>query len=78
MTVYTYSQARQRFSSLLNRARKEGKVLIRRRDGLLFSLTPEKISRSPLDVKSTNTKASTKDIIESIRESRRKNTPTMS
>lgn len=72
MTVYTYSQARQQFSSLLDRARKEGKVLIKRRDGLLFSLRPENVQKSPLDIAATKTKASTKDIIESIRESRRK------
>jgi len=72
MTVYTYSQARQKFASLLNRARKDRKVLIKRRDGLIFSLTPEKIRKSPLNIKATKTKATTKDILQSLRESRKR------
>ena len=38
MKLYTYSDARQQFSKVLDTAKKEGKVLIRRRDGSLFSL----------------------------------------
>jgi len=71
MTVYTYSQARQRFASLLNKAQEEGKVFIRRKDGALFSLKPEKENRSPLDVESVETGISTQEILEAIRESRR-------
>ena len=33
MREYTFSRARQEFSSLLDLARREGGVLIRRRDG---------------------------------------------
>ena len=72
MTVYTYSQARQNFSSLLNKARKDGKVLIKRRDGVLFSVCPEKTIKSPLNIKAVKTKVSTREIIQSIRESRKK------
>ncbi|HEX2959389.1 MAG TPA: hypothetical protein VHO70_21320 [Chitinispirillaceae bacterium] len=71
MTVYTFIEARKKFASLLTQARKEGKVLIRRKDGSLFSLTPEKESSSPLDVKGIKTKASTEDILAAVRESRR-------
>lgn len=72
MTVFTYSEARQKFASLLNKADKEGKVLIRRRDGSLFSVTPEKESKSPLDVKGIKTIATTGDILSAISESRKK------
>lgn len=72
MTVFTYSEARQNFASLLNKAGEEGKVFIRRRDGSLFSVTPEKESKSPLDVKCIKSSATTKDILAAIRESREK------
>jgi antitoxin (DNA-binding transcriptional repressor) of toxin-antitoxin stability system len=71
MTIFTYSQARQNFSALLTKARREGSVQIRRRDGTVFSLSPlKKPHRSPLDVKGIRTRAKTKDIIAAIRESR--------
>ncbi len=50
MKTYTYSEARQQLASLLDRARREGRVQIRRRDGQLFVLLPAKPDRSPLDV----------------------------
>ena len=70
MTVYTYSEARQKFASLLKKAGEEGKVLIRKRDGTLFSVTPEKKPKSPLDIKGIKTKATTEDILLAIHESR--------
>jgi PHD/YefM family antitoxin component YafN of YafNO toxin-antitoxin module len=36
MRVYTFSEARQNFASLLEKAEKEGVVLIKRKDGSLF------------------------------------------
>jgi len=50
MKVYTYSEARQRFASLLEQSRREGQVQIRRRDGQLFVLQPAAGAGSPLDV----------------------------
>jgi antitoxin Phd len=73
MKVYTYSQARQRLASLLNQARREGEVRIRRRDGQDFILQPAaevRGSQSPLDVPGVTVPATTKDILEAIRESR--------
>lgn len=71
MTVFTYSQARQKLSSLLDIARREGEVQIRRNDGTLFSLSPLTTSKkSPLDVTGLKTKATTGDILLAIRESR--------
>jgi antitoxin Phd len=50
MKTYTYSEARQKLAELLNRARHEGRIQIRRRDGQVFVLQPLETTRSPLDV----------------------------
>ena len=50
MRVYTYSEARQKLATVLEQAENTGKVLICRKDGKTFALTPEKIAVSPLDV----------------------------
>ena len=69
MKVYTYSQARQRLSELLDTARNE-EVLIRRKGGDSFSVRFTKESASPFDVPAVKTKATTDDILAAIRESR--------
>lgn len=71
MNVYTYSDARQKLSSVLNSAKRSGKVLIKRKDGSTFSLSPELQSESPLDIKGIKTDITTKEIVSFIRESRR-------
>ena len=71
MKEYTYSEARQRLASLLDRAQKEGAVRIRKRDGSKFILQPEKQSRSPLSVPSLKLSIGRDEIIEIIRSSRR-------
>ena len=48
----------------------EGKVLIRRRDGSLFSLVPEKKSTSPFDVPGIKTNVSTQQIVDTLRTER--------
>ncbi|MDY6832020.1 MAG: type II toxin-antitoxin system prevent-host-death family antitoxin [Thermodesulfobacteriota bacterium] len=69
MKVYTYSEARQRFSEVLNIARTE-EVIIKRKGGESFSITFKKNDKSPFDVPGINTRATTKDILEAIKESR--------
>jgi len=70
MKVFTYSEARQNLSKLLNIAQKE-EVEIRRRDGSAFSLISKKEKRkSPFDVRGIKTKATTKGILSAVRESR--------
>jgi hypothetical protein len=68
MTVYTYSQARQNFATVLNKARDEGEVLIKRKDGQFFVLKPEMVKKSPLDVKGIAPFLNTKELIDIIRE----------
>jgi hypothetical protein len=70
MRVFTYSKARQNFSSLLNTARREGGVLIKRRDGSVYTLSPATVKTSPLDVRSIKTRVTTAQILEAVRESR--------
>jgi prevent-host-death family protein len=41
MQVYSYSEARQKLSSVLDKAESTGKVIIRRKDGRTFALIPE-------------------------------------
>jgi Phd_YefM. len=70
MKVYTYSQARQNLSELLKIAKKE-EVLIKQRDGAVFSVVSKRLSKSPFDVSGIKTKATTRNIIDAIRESRK-------
>lgn len=69
MKVYTYSEARQCLADILNTARNE-EVIIKRRGGETFSILFRKSKKSPFDVPGINTKASTKDILTAVRESR--------
>ena len=71
MREYTFSEARQKLASLLNSARKDGAVRIRKRDGQKFILSPEKQSRSPLDVPGLNLRIKRNEIIDIVRSSRR-------
>ncbi|NLX14337.1 MAG: type II toxin-antitoxin system Phd/YefM family antitoxin [Phycisphaerales bacterium] len=72
MRVYTYSEARQKLASVLDRAESTGKVLIRRKDGSTFALTPEQDGRSPLDVPSIQARVSTRELVEIVKKGRRK------
>jgi antitoxin Phd len=70
MRVYTYSEARQKLAAVLDEAQRSGKVLIRRKDGTSFALTPEPATESPLDVEGIATDISLEEIIECLREVR--------
>ena len=70
MNTYTYSEARQRLATILDKAKKEGKVLITRKDGSVFELKALVKNKSPLDVKGVNVALNKKDIIDILREVR--------
>lgn len=70
MDVYTYSEARQKLSSVLDKAESSGKVLIRRQDGRIFALVPERPTSSPLDVPSIKADISTQEIVTLVRQER--------
>ena len=71
MKVYSYSEARQQLAELLNRARREGQVEIRRRDGQAFVVRPTTSAGSPLDVPGVGAGFSRDEIVGLVRESRR-------
>ena len=71
MKEFTYSEARQQLAALLERAKREGAVRIRRRDGQVFVLRPEIQSGSPLNVPGLSLDLDRADILELIREGRR-------
>jgi hypothetical protein len=68
---FTYSEARQQLATLLEKARREGAVRIRRRDGQVFVLRPEQRTGSPLDVPSLKLRISRDDLLTAVREGRR-------
>lgn len=70
MHVYTFSEARQQLSTVLEQAAKEGQVCIKRRDGQTFILKPQVNKNSPLDVPAIDLKLSTDEIIDIVREVR--------
>jgi hypothetical protein len=75
MQLYSYTQARQKFADVLNASYTDD-VIIRRRDGDEFKITPIKAKRrqnterSPLDVPGVKCKVSMEEIIDAIHKSR--------
>ena len=69
MKVYTYSEASQRFAEFLNIARSE-EVIIKRRGGETFTIVFKKTPKSPFDIPGVKTNATTKDILEAVKDSR--------
>jgi antitoxin (DNA-binding transcriptional repressor) of toxin-antitoxin stability system len=70
MQVYTYSEARRKLASVLDKAESSGCVIIRRRDGRSFTLVPQKSPVSPLDVPSVGARISTGELVDLVREER--------
>jgi antitoxin Phd len=70
--TYTYSEARQRLAALLDQARREGKVQIRRQDGSTFVLQPVVSDRSPLDVPGVRTRLRRGEVVALVREERKR------
>ena len=70
MKTYTYSEARQRLAALLDQARREGQVLIRRQDGSTFVLQPVVSDRSPLDVPGVRSRLRRGEVVTLVREER--------
>ena len=70
MDVYTYSEARQHLSSLLDEAESTGKVIIRRKDGRRYAVVPELPPASPLDVPLAGTDLTAKEVVKIVRRQR--------
>ena len=79
MNIFTFSNARQHLSEVLNLAQQDGKVYIKRKDGSLFSIHPEPTIRSPFEgVKGQNMMLNEEEIITITRESRDRQYDTLS
>ena len=72
MTIYTFSEARQKFASVLEKAKSEGKVLIKRKDGSVFVIQPVSNRESPLNVKGIDLGLSASEIVDIVREIRKR------
>ena len=70
MTTYTYSEARQNLATVLDKARKDGEILIRRKDGSYFVVKPLYSDSSPLEVDGIDLNIMSDEIIDIIREVR--------
>ena len=75
MKVYTYTEARQKLADLLDRAGKEGEVVVRRRDGREYVIQPRRSEASPLDVEPVEANLSREEIVQAVRESRERSAP---
>jgi prevent-host-death family protein len=71
MVVYTYSEARQNFASVLDKAVQEGEVRVKRRDGQVFVIRPVAPDESALDVEGIDLGLTAEEILEFIQEGRR-------
>ena len=68
--MQTYLETQENLSVLLERACEQGEVRIKRANGQVFVLKPEKRKRSAFDVAGIDFGVSTKEIIEFVREGR--------
>ena len=72
MTTFTFSEARQKFAAVLEKAKSEGRVLIKRKDGTVFMIQPVERPESPLDVEGVNLKLTADEIVGIVREIRKR------
>ncbi|HEY1658601.1 MAG TPA: hypothetical protein VGG14_09665 [Candidatus Sulfotelmatobacter sp.] len=71
MKSYTYSEAREKFATVLRNAAREGMVEVRQRDGKIFRILPIRESKtSPLAVKGVKLRLSTADLVTIVRKQR--------
>lgn len=70
MQIYTYTQAEKNLSGVLDCAKKAGEVLVKRQNGELFVIKPQRRKSSPLDVPGIQIGMSADDIVSFIRECR--------
>ena len=71
MLVVTYSEARRTLASVLDRAKTDGSVLIKRADGSVFKLTPVQNNLCPFEGISTDIKLKKGELTKALEEARR-------
>ncbi len=72
MTTYTYSEARQNLSSVLDKAKEEGQIIIKRKDGTYFKVCPIIPNTSPLDIPGIDVDITAAEILDFIADSRKR------
>ena len=70
MREYSFTEARQYFAAILDEAKREGVVCIKKRNGEAFHLKPADTKKSPLDIKGVNLGLNSSDIVNIVREGR--------
>lgn len=73
MREYSFTEARQHFASILDEAKNEGVVYIKKRNGESFYIKPVISRKSPFDIEGVNLEISTEDIVDIIRLGRERN-----
>lgn len=74
MMVYTVSEVKQQFSTLLKKALSEGQIKFKTEDGQIFVIWPEiSAKKSPFEIRSIKLPITKMDILEAVRESRARN-----
>ena len=71
MKVFTFTEARQNFASVLDFAQKEGSVRITRRDGRAFVIQPLETPASPLAIDGVDLNISKTEIMDFSHECRK-------
>jgi prevent-host-death family protein len=67
---YSFTEARQHFASILDEAKKEGVVCIKKKNGEAFYIRPATSNKSPLDVKGVDLNVMSDEIVDIIRSGR--------
>jgi hypothetical protein len=71
MNAYTCTEARQNLATLLDKALREGEVLIKRKDGQVFGVRPQPRLGSLLDVEGVDLNLTASEIVAFVHEGRR-------
>jgi antitoxin Phd len=71
MKVFTFTEARQKFSTVLDFAQTEGSVRVTRKDGRVFIIQPIETPTSPLAVPGIDINISKEELLDFIHESRK-------
>lgn len=72
MNIYSYSEAKQNLSKILDKVKAEGKVFIKSKDGSTYEIRIIKEKKSPLDIKGVKLNLNRRDILDILREVRTK------
>jgi len=70
MKEYSFTEARQHFASILEEAKRDGVVCVKKRNGEAYYIRPMIPKRSPLDVEGVDLGLTSSEIVDAVRESR--------